>query len=48
MDSKQVQRAANYIAIIIKEYKMTKLVHTPETGGSVSGQTALYLRGNIV
>ena len=39
MTSKQVQRAADYIAIT-KDYKMNKLVHTPETGGSLSGQAA--------
>ena len=47
MNSKQIQRAAGYIAIA-KEYKMTKLVHTPETGGNLSGQTALSLRGSTV
>ena len=48
MTSKQVQRAADYIAITRDQYKMNKLVHTSETGGSLSGQAALSLRGNIV
>ena len=47
MNSKQKQRAAAYIAIT-KEYKMSKLVHTPETGGSLSGQAAISLHGSIV
>ena len=37
MELTQVQRTAVYTTIM-KEYKMSKLVHTPETGGSLSGQ----------
>ena len=47
MELIQLQRSAVYTTIV-KGYKMAKLVHTAETGGSLSGQAALSLRGNIV